>query len=222
MKHRHPSVPATSRQVRGQKTRAAILAAAGSIFAEAGFAGARTESIAAAAGVNKALLFYYFKDMHGLYAAVLEEQSGGFHQEALALLKAAGSAQSILLRYVDLLFGRICARRQFAPLHYQFFTTAHPAVRRLVQKYAVPRNQALRQLLARGIRQREFRPIDIRHTIISLHALIVFYFSVAPVLKLFGHTNAFSDADLKCRRQQVLDFIRYGLCRHPDAALPLP
>src|SRR5450759_4511154 len=124
------------RQKRGQETRAAILAAAGSIFAEAGFAGARTEAIAVAAGVNKALLFYYFKDMHGLYAAVLEEQSRDFHQEALAILTASGSPRSILLRYVDLNFDRISEKRRFAPLHHQFFTTSHPAVSRLVRKYA--------------------------------------------------------------------------------------
>ena len=215
-------VQVKSREARGQETRAAILAAAGAIFAEAGFAGARAESIAAAAGVNKALLFYYFKDMHGLYAAVLEDQSRGFHQEALAILTAPGSPRAILLRYVDLNFDRISEKRRFAPLHHQFFSTSHPAVSRLVRKYAVPRNQALRQLLARGIREQEFRKVDIRHTVISISALIVFYFSVAPVLKHFGHTDAYSDADLICRKRQVLDFIRYGLFRQPAAAIPIP
>ena len=209
-----------SRQARGLETRAAILAAAGSVFAESGFAGARTESIAAAAGVNKALLFYYFKDLHGLYAAVLENQSRDFHQEALALLTTSGSPRSILLRYVDLNFDRISKKRRFAPLHHQFFTTSHPAVSRLVRKYAVPRNLALKQLLERGIRDGEFREVDIRHTAISISALTVFYFSVAPVLKHFGHTHAYSDADLKCRKQQVLDFIRYGLFRQPAAPIP--
>lgn len=221
MTAKHSPVFVKSRRARGQETRAAILAAAGTIFAEAGFAGARTESIAAAAGVNKALLFYYFKDMHGLYAAVLEVQSRDFHQEALAILTASGSPRAILLRYVDLNFDRISERRRFAPLQHQFFTTSHPAVSRLVRKYAVPRNQAMRQLLERGIREREFREVDIRHTAISISALTVFYFSVAPVLKLFGHTDAYSDADLKSRKQQVLEFIRYGLFRQPDAAIPI-
>jgi TetR/AcrR family transcriptional regulator len=220
MVSKFPPVRAKLRQVRGQQTHAAILAAAGSIFAEAGFAGARAESIAAAAGVNKALLFYYFKDMHGLYAAVLEAQSHDFHQEALALLAAPGSPRSILLRYVGLNFDRISEKRRFAPLHHQFFTTSHPSVSRLVRKYAVPRNQALKQLLERGIREGEFREVDVRHTAVSISALTVFYFSVAPVLKLFGHTHAYSDADLNCRKQQVLDFIRYGLFCQPDAPIP--
>ena len=57
-------------QARSLDTRAAILAAAEQIFAKAGLDGARTDAIAAAAGVNKALLYYYFKSKDGLYEAV--------------------------------------------------------------------------------------------------------------------------------------------------------
>src|SRR5689334_16701468 len=59
---------------RGQpeQTRAAILDAALREFAAEGLAGARTDAIARAAGVNKALLYYYFHDKETLYQAVLE------------------------------------------------------------------------------------------------------------------------------------------------------
>ena len=52
-------------------TRARILDVAMSEFAEKGFAGARVESIAQRAGVNKQLLYYYFTDKKGLYRAAL-------------------------------------------------------------------------------------------------------------------------------------------------------
>ncbi len=45
-----------------EKTRAAILKAALEEFAHEGITGARTDEIARRAGVNKALLYYYFKD----------------------------------------------------------------------------------------------------------------------------------------------------------------
>ena len=41
-------------------------------FAEFGFAGARVARIAARAGVNKQLLFYYFRSKAGLYQAVIQ------------------------------------------------------------------------------------------------------------------------------------------------------
>ena len=67
---------------RGQpeESRAAILKAAVREFAQEGVAGARTDAIARSAGVNKALLYYYFKDKESLYGAVLDEVFGGLHQ----------------------------------------------------------------------------------------------------------------------------------------------
>jgi TetR/AcrR family transcriptional regulator len=52
-------------------TREAILNAAEAVFAAHGFDGARIDAIAAEAGYNKSLIFHYFGDKLGLYAAVL-------------------------------------------------------------------------------------------------------------------------------------------------------
>lgn len=57
---------------RGEKTREAILNAAEAVFAEHGFDGARVDTIAEASGYNKTLIFRYFGDKLGLYAAVLK------------------------------------------------------------------------------------------------------------------------------------------------------
>jgi TetR/AcrR family transcriptional regulator len=56
---------------RGEHTREAILDAAESVFAEHGFDGARIDTIADVSGFNKTLIFRYFGDKLGLYAAVL-------------------------------------------------------------------------------------------------------------------------------------------------------
>src|SRR5258706_7203570 len=56
---------------RGEKTREAILTAAEAVFAEHGFDGARIDTIAEVSGFNKTLIFRYFGDKLGLYAAVL-------------------------------------------------------------------------------------------------------------------------------------------------------
>src|SRR5690348_8024953 len=78
---------------RGQpkQSRAAILQAAVREFAQEGVAGARTDAIARLAGVNKALLYYYFKDKESLYQAVLDNVFSGLHaviDEALAQKKS--------------------------------------------------------------------------------------------------------------------------------------
>jgi TetR/AcrR family transcriptional regulator len=56
-----------------EKTRARILEAALAEFAAKGFAGARVEAIAEAAGVNKRMLYHYHGSKEGLYESVLRE-----------------------------------------------------------------------------------------------------------------------------------------------------
>jgi AcrR family transcriptional regulator len=60
------------RQRDAQRAREVILDAAETVFAQHGFDGARIEAIARASGYNVSLLFQYFGDKLGLYAAVLE------------------------------------------------------------------------------------------------------------------------------------------------------
>jgi len=208
------------RQARSTETRATILAAAEQVFAKAGLAGARTDDIAAMAGVNKALLYYYFKSKDGLYEAVLEDHFQEFNRQALAVLAAPDNARTVLLRYVSLYFDFISTRQRYASLYQQLMTARGRPLERLVRKYFVPRTTAFNKLLERGIRAGEFRRTEARHAAISIVGLIVFYFSAAPVLQVLGHTDAYTAANLKRRKQEVLEFIRHGLFRDPHAPEP--
>ncbi len=215
MNHSHRPIPAHA-QARSAETRAAILAAAERAFAEAGLAGARTDAIAAAAGVNKALLYYYFKSKKSLYEAVVEDHFQAFNREALEVLAAPGSAGAVLLRYVGLHFDFISARHRYAPIYHQLMTTGGKGLAALARKFLAPRAAALRRLLERGMRAGEFRRTDGFHMGISIVALIVFYFSAAPVLQSLGRSDAYTPANLKRRKQAVLDFIRHALFVNPE------
>jgi TetR/AcrR family transcriptional regulator len=208
------------RQGRSAETRAAILTAAGRIFAKSGLAGARTDAIAAAAGVNKALLYYYFKSKESLYEAVVEDHFSEFNRQALEVLTSPGSARAVLLRYVSLHFDFISARHQSAPLFQQLMMTGGKFLERLIRKSFAPRAAALGKVIERGMRSGEFRRVDPFHTAVSTVSLIVFYFSAARVLQLLGHPDAHSAVNLKRRKEEVLDFIRHGLFVDPHCPLP--
>ncbi len=75
---------------RNRNSRAAIQAAARQEFVNHGFAGARVARIAAAAGVNKQLIFYYFGSKSGLYDHVRSQLAGVY---SLAPLDSKGSAE---------------------------------------------------------------------------------------------------------------------------------
>jgi TetR/AcrR family transcriptional regulator len=209
-----------SRQMRSAGTRAAILAAAGRIFAKSGLAGARTDAIAAAAGVNKALLYYYFKGKESLYEAVVEDHFREFNRRALEVLAAPGPARTVLLRYASLHFDFISARHQSAPLFQQLMMAGGKFLERLIRKYFAPRGEALGKLIGRGMRSGEFRRADPFHTAISIVSLIVFYFSAARVLQLLGRPDAYSAVNLKRHKREMLNFIRHGLFKDPNFPLP--
>jgi AcrR family transcriptional regulator len=62
----------TEQPPRGDATRESLIATAIEVFAREGFHAASTRSIAAAAGVNQALIGYHFRNKDGLYLAVFQ------------------------------------------------------------------------------------------------------------------------------------------------------
>jgi len=72
--------------------RTAILAAARLEFGAHGYAGARIERIAGAAGVNKQLLFHYFDSKDGLYVAAVSALLADFQQEPPSSVSTPGEA----------------------------------------------------------------------------------------------------------------------------------
>jgi AcrR family transcriptional regulator len=67
-----PAPPRDARTRDPQNTSAAILAAAVKEFSEKGYGGARINTIAARANINKRMLYHYFGGKDALYLAVLE------------------------------------------------------------------------------------------------------------------------------------------------------
>src|SRR5882724_11861495 len=81
--------------------RSAILKAALNEFANEGLDGGRTDHIARAAGVNKALLYYYYEDKEALYGAVLDHVFGSMFQKISAALDRDASPREKILAYVQ-------------------------------------------------------------------------------------------------------------------------
>jgi TetR/AcrR family transcriptional regulator len=204
------------RHARAAETKAAILRVAANSFAAAGLAGARTEAIARAAGVNKSLLHYYFKSKEGLYSAVLEEHMKEFSRRAQEALAAPGSARDVVLGFVGLHFDYISARPYYPLLFQRLMMAGGPPLKRLMGKYLLPVGAALIRVIAEGVRRREFRRVDPSHMAISIFGINVFYFSSAPVLRVLRGVEPFDAGQLRERKQHVLELIRLGLFRNPE------
>jgi len=73
-----------------------ILRAAMEEFAEHGFAGARVNRIAAAANLNKQLIYHYFDSKDGIYSAVLGEMLASMHDS----VDAASDIKQLMRRQI--------------------------------------------------------------------------------------------------------------------------
>src|ERR1700691_198864 len=98
---------------RPEESRASILQAAVGEFAEHGVGGARTDAIARAAHVNKALLYYYFKDKDALYEAVLDHVFSGLRARVMPVLESDLAPRQKMLEYLGAYFDYIAANPQF-------------------------------------------------------------------------------------------------------------
>jgi hypothetical protein len=82
---------------------------------------------------------------------------------------------------------------------------------RLVKTYFQPIYGRVGQVLLEGIAQGEFRKVDPAHFIPSMLAVIVFYFSSAPVMRRIVRFNPLAPFRIAERRAAVLDFISAAL-----------
>jgi len=218
--HFFKSTPRRPRHRDSEATQHAILEAAERIFAGEGLAGARTDAIAAAAGVNKALLYYYFQSKEELYRAVLEGYVADFNRQAMQLLTSEGSACSLLLRYINLHFDFIAAHRHHGPLFQRMLMTDEKSWVRLARELGLPRMRAILKVIERGMRTGELRRMDSFHTAISLVSLVTVYFSSAPVLRAVTGIDPYTKANVERRRKEVLRFVRYALFSNPEVEAP--
>lgn len=199
-----------------QKTRAAILKAALEEFSYEGVAGARTDEIARRAGVNKALLYYYFKDKEGLYAATLDEVFAGVSARLQAALDSEGSPRQRLLGYVEAHFDFIAGSPLYPRLVQREFMrtggrTLSPMASRILERYGKPVYQKLGALIREGIAAGEFRKVDPDQTVTSLLGLIIFYFISLPAQQLMNPGDPTSAERIAARRAAVLDFVSAAL-----------
>src|ERR1700720_1215496 len=103
---------------RGQpeESRAAILHAAAEEFSEHGIAGARTDAIAREARVNKALLYYYFKDKETLYGAVLDNAFSGMKAKVFEVLDSDLPPREKIMAYTGAYFDFIASNQMYPKL----------------------------------------------------------------------------------------------------------
>src|SRR5258708_11255299 len=201
---------------RGQpeESRAAILQAAVAEFAEHGIAGARTDAIARAAHVNKALLYYYFEDKGALYEAVLDHVFSGLRARVMPVLEGKLPPRQKMLEYLGAYFDYIAANPRFPRVvqaEWMRSGTGSARMQRVAKEYFRPIFRKLADLLREGIEAGGCRVVNPMDFLPSVVGVIIFYFGAAPLMKTLLKVDPLSVERIRQRRAFVLDFISGAL-----------
>jgi TetR/AcrR family transcriptional regulator len=201
---------------RPEESREAILQAAIREFAREGVAGARTEAIAKAAKVNKALLYYYFRDKDALHVAALEHIFRERDAALMPILRENTPPAEKVLRYIGAFFDFLAShpeQRQMVQREI-FLLPQRASVLRVVKAHMQPLFEGLLKVFREGVASGVFRPVDPMQAIPSMAAVVVHYFGSAPFMKLMTNEDPLTPEKLAARRAAVLDFISAALFQH--------
>ena len=167
-----------------------ILDAAHTIFVRRGTAGARMQEIAEEAGVNKALVHYYFRNKSRLAEAVFRRVASGLFASAGAILGSDDDLETKVRRIVGLYLDQL-SRTPYAPGYVISELNQHPerakqlldAVRQLRDDAMAPDfiETLARQLRAEA-RKHSIRAIAPEQFIVNLVSLCIFPFAARPLL----------------------------------------
>jgi TetR/AcrR family transcriptional regulator len=203
--------PSRTQAERADQTRARILDAAVRQFSENGLAGARTEQIAEEAGVNKALLYYYFSSKQALYDAALEAVANSVVASSMAAIDAGCSAGERLLHFALNHFDRIHTQRAFQSLMQQEMIRLHRgeenALAPLLDKVFRPMMARMKLVFAEGSGSGELIQVDDMQMMYTALGANVFYFLSAPVMGLLTGTNPLERSALEHRRKAAIEYL---------------
>lgn len=196
-----------------------ILQAARTVFVRRGTSGARMQEIAAEAGVNQALLHYYFRSKQRLAEAIFREAAARLIPAVLRLLGSDAALEQKVEGFVHLYIDTV-RERPFLPGYILAELHQHPErVRGLQEAIGLQPAVVAKTLLAKlraqldeGAKAGTLRRIAPEQFVVSLLALTVFPFAARPVLDLALGMNDDGFAKfLDQRRAELPAFIMSAL-----------
>ncbi|MCZ4316448.1 TetR/AcrR family transcriptional regulator [Comamonadaceae bacterium G21597-S1] len=195
-------------------SRAAILAAARAEFAAHGLTGARVNTIASRAGVNKQLIYYYFGNKDGLYRSALETVYAEIRTQERSLNLGQMQPGAAMESLIGFSFDYLSQHPDFIGLlnHENAAGARHVRDSDAIRDTNSPLIELIAQTLARGIKARVFRRgVDPVEFYISVAGMSYFFFSNRLTLSsIFGRDLCADDA-VAAYRRHVVAFAMAGL-----------
>ena len=190
-----------------------IMEAAQDVFLQKGLDGARMQEIADEAGINKALLHYYYRTKEKLFYAVFKWAASQFLPQVSSIMydKNIGLFEKIRLFVKE--YTKILYSRPFLPLFILHEITKNPdGMIEIIQSQGI-NPKILFEQIETEIKNGQIKPIDPRAMLINLLSLVVFPVAARPMMQriLFDNDAKAYKSFLDRRVEEVPDFIIHAI-----------
>jgi AcrR family transcriptional regulator len=204
-----PELPSPSER----ETRERILDAAHAVFLRKGTANSRTQEIADEAGVNKALVHYYFGTKAALADAIFERALGTLAPLMFGIL--ADENRTIEQKVRDIVREQIDFHSAHPYLAGYMVSEMHAEPARmaaLMTRRGSPPRDVLRRQIREAVKAGTMRSISAEQFIVNLMGLLVFPFALRPGLSaMLGIEPSGWAAFIEERKRLLPAFILAGL-----------
>jgi AcrR family transcriptional regulator len=202
--------PPVLRVRNAENTKERIYAAATKIFAKMGFDGARVDKIAAAAKVNKQLLYHHFGSKDGLFTAVIERAYVGIRSQEAALELDSLRADKAIMKLVEFTWSYYLENPDFIRLlnSENQLEARHLKGSARTREINASHIAIARKLIARGKREGSIRrDLDVMQLNVNIAALGFFYLMNRHTLSTVFERDLASKRMLKQRLSVMKDTI---------------
>jgi Transcriptional regulator len=197
------------------ETEREIFDAALRVFAQEGRRGARMQTIADAADINKAMLHYYFRNKDTLYEEVFAYTTRQFMASFDESLKQAPTFAETLRAfidgYIDFVRSNEACMRLMVQENLAGGTLLGEHIREAATSGEAP-PKILVETIASAARTGEIRPVDPDQAVLSVISTCLYAFVAQPTVQIM-HPPAADDWDafVESRKEHVFDLIYHGL-----------
>lgn len=195
-------------------TKARILAAARQEFLREGFSGARMQHIANGAGINKALLHYYYQSKENLFALVLGDALAAFIPKVQAIFSGAEGVMEKIEMYLD---AHLELLNEQPDLPLFVISESHRDPEAFFTRFygKSEKESPFRfflQQINNEMEQGRIRKMDPVHLWLNIMSMTVFPFAARPMMRRLTGTSEFQYKELLSeRKKHILGFINQAL-----------
>jgi TetR/AcrR family transcriptional regulator len=189
-------------------TKEQILVVAEELFAQKGFAGVRTQEIAERAGVNKAMIYYWYQSKEQLLRAVLQKILFELIALSQEILSRKLSAAEVLEEFYRGFFYYTARHRNFSRLTTMDLGSEGGYLRTMFESFFRPLFERGVRFIDAAVERGELEAVNSRQLLITIYGMTIAYFADAnQVALLYGIEDALNDKMLAERLEANLDFI---------------